>query len=185
MEGWCGPENERALLSAIQLVNPKVIVEIGVWKGVSTAFLAQHSAPDAVVYAVDHFLGSVEHRPGGVDGAAWEGKLSIMLDQFVSNMMRLGYSGKVRPVRMASAEAAPFFTEPIDLLYIDGSHEEPDVWHDITVWGAKVRPGGMIVGDDYSAGWPGVCAAVDRARLELGWSVSNDSRVWWYRQREA
>lgn len=78
---------------------------------------------------------------------------------------------------VSSLEAVKAFDDgSLDLVFIDGSHLEPDVRDDITAWRPKVRPGGLLSGHDY--GWsdhPGVKAAVD-ALLGV---VCHQESVWW------
>lgn len=42
-----------------------------------------------------------------------------------------------------------FENESLDFVYIDGDHSYEAVTDDITVWMPKVKPGGIIAGDDY------------------------------------
>jgi predicted O-methyltransferase YrrM len=67
--------------------------------------------------------------------------------------------------RLPSAEAALRFPDGhFDFVYIDGDHHEQKVREDLAAWGPKVRPGGIIGGDDYGLeGWwhDGVTRAVE------------------------
>ena len=63
---------------------------------------------------------------------------------------------------MPSVDAALAMAEgSVDLVFIDGSHEEADVRQDIEVWRPNVRRGGILAGHDYQPENPGVVAAVD------------------------
>ena len=42
-----------------------------------------------------------------------------------------------------------FEDNSIDAIYIDGNHTYDGVKEDIIYWSPKVKPGGLIVGDDY------------------------------------
>lgn len=64
------------------------------------------------------------------------------------------------PIKGFSYDIAPFWTLPIDLLYIDGDHNYEACKKDILDWFPKVRPGGIIMGDDYNC-FEGVTKAVD------------------------
>ena len=67
----------------------------------------------------------------------------------------------------------------LDFLMIDGDHEEKAVEQDLRDFWPKVRPGGIVWGDDYD--WPGVRAAAKRfaqeknATLEV-WNVQFNLR---------
>lgn len=49
-----------------------------------------------------------------------------------------------------SAEALKKFDDnSLDFVYIDGNHNYENVLFDITEWTKKVKPGGIVAGDDY------------------------------------
>ena len=50
------------------------------------------------------------------------------------------------------------------MIYVDGSHEEEDVYQDLTNYWEIVAADGIIFGDDYS--WDGVRLAVERFAKE-------------------
>src|SRR5213596_2480576 len=108
-----------------------VIVEIGSWKGKSTVCLglgsrAGNSVP---VYAVDPHA---DYRFG----------------DFKTNVERAGIAELVRPVASLSQAAADGFDEPIELLFVDGSHEYDLVLEDFEKWVPKVIDGGWVAFHD-------------------------------------
>jgi len=137
-------------------------VEVGCWKGRSAAFMAveiANSGKDIALFCVDTWLGPDK---GGM-GANPEyqlrddPELPIIYDIFCRN---LGQFFFVYPERMPSVEAAAFFADgSLDFVMIDASHECNDVREDVLSWTPKLRPDGIIAGDDYS--WPGVWRAVN------------------------
>ena len=48
----------------------------------------------------------------------------------------------------------------LDFVYIDASHQYPDVYFDLLAWAPKVRQGGVLCGHDYIDVWPGVIKSV-------------------------
>merc|ERR1712232_91847 len=46
--------------------------------------------------------------------------------------------------------------ERVDLVYIDGAHDEEAVFRDVKLWSARVRQGGIVAGHDYSMETMGV-----------------------------
>lgn len=46
-----------------------------------------------------------------------------------------------------------------DVIYIDASHEYKNVRQDLEAWWPLLRPGGVMFGDDYIVGCPGVIRA--------------------------
>lgn len=64
-----------------------------------------------------------------------------------------------------SGSEGPVDDAPVDLLYIDSSHERGQTVDEVRSWRSVLRPGAVIVFDDYShPGFPGVREAV----AELG-----------------
>lgn len=58
--------------------------------------------------------------------------------------------GQYHFVKELSLEALVHFKdESLDFVYIDGNHDFQNVTNDIAEWSKKVRPGGIISGDDY------------------------------------
>jgi len=70
--------------------------------------------------------------------------------------------GRSRLIRETSVAAATQFTDAsLDAVFIDGNHQTDAVLEDIAAWFPKIRPGGILIGDDYQ--WPTVSAAWDEA----------------------
>jgi hypothetical protein len=70
----------------------------------------------------------------------------------------------VRLARGRSPGAAAGFPDgSLDLVYIDGSHDEASARADVLAWRPKLRPGGWLAGHDYTGGVAGggVVRAVD------------------------
>jgi hypothetical protein len=63
-----------------------------------------------------------------------------------------------------------------DLIYLDGSHEEEDVYQDLVTWWDIVKPGGPLFGDDWT--WDGVRLAVQRFASENHLSISHRHDKW-------
>lgn len=131
--------------------NPR-IVEVGIYRGRSLLFLAEEL--------------TAKRGPGafelvGVDPLMWEDELWSFLAENWRRMPPL--VGKhVRLVRLESTRAARAFEdESVDLVFIDGEHDEANVRADIQAWLPKVKPGGILSGHDYGGGHPGVPAAVN------------------------
>jgi SAM-dependent methyltransferase len=137
---------------------PSTFVEVGCWEGRSTAYLGVeiiNSEKPIKLYVVDTFKGSVEHRDRDCAG---------LYDTFLANLRPvIEYMGdKFRIYHMTSVEAAHRFKLPrFDFVFLDGSHEVKDVADDIEAWLPKVKPGGVLAGDDWK--FPGVRIAVEHA----------------------
>jgi hypothetical protein len=152
-----------------------VFVEVGCWKGRSAAFLGVEilrSGTPIALHCVDHFEGSDEsiHR---ADPA-----LPDLRAVFEANMAPCVAAGLDLTVHAArSAEAAARFADgSVDFVWLDAGHDHASVAADIAAWLPKVKPGGVMGGDD----WPmeGVARAVREAlgagitlRGENGWTT--------------
>jgi predicted O-methyltransferase YrrM len=85
-------------------------------------------------------------------------------DEFRSNLRRFEVADWVEPLVMTSDEAAATVpSQPIRLLFIDGSHTYEAVSRDIHNWVPRLVDGGVVVFDDYPNPDPtvGVRQAVD------------------------
>jgi len=133
-----------------------VLVELGAWKGRSSAFLvveAKNKSPNIKIHIVDTWLGSGEHTLGMTDG---------LYEKFISNMIPL--NGFYQAHRMTTDEASLLFEdELLDAVFIDADHTYEAVKKDIENWMPKVRKGGILAGHDYIETWPGVVQAVNEA----------------------
>ncbi|MBV8523326.1 MAG: class I SAM-dependent methyltransferase, partial [Acetobacteraceae bacterium] len=51
----------------------------------------------------------------------------------------------------------------VDLVHLDGGHDYRSVMADLQAWWPLVRPGGILIGDDYNTNgvWPEVRQAFD------------------------
>ena len=132
------------------------IVELGAWKGRSSAFLvveAKNKSPNIKIHIVDTWLGSGEHTAGLTDG---------LYEKFISNMAPL--NGHYQAHRMTTDDAAPLFEDgSLDAVFIDADHTYEAVKRDVANWMPKVRKGGILAGHDYVHTWPGVIQAVNES----------------------
>lgn len=145
-------------------------VEIGVWKGGSTAYMCVeiYNSNKVIEYdAIDTFEGSKEH--GVVFGLYEEAQknLSLMISKGLVNLIK-GHSLEV---------VNKYEDESIDFCFIDGSHEYEDVKKDILAYLPKVKKGGILAGHDYDKIWQGVISAVDELLGEV--EVINGSWIYY------
>lgn len=134
-------------------------VEVGSWKGKSSAFMAveiANSKKDIEFFCVDIWEENEEYRHEGIK--------SSLYDVFIENMKPL--DKYYTPLKMPSLKAAQKFEDKsLDFVFIDASHQYENVKDDIITWLPKVKNGGIIAGHDYYvAGYdyfPGVKQAVN------------------------
>ena len=130
--GWLTDEEGEALYELARRCSGRgVIVEIGSWKGKSTICLGLGSRAGAGVriYAVDPHA---DYRFG----------------DFKANVERAGIADLVTPIASLSQPAADDFEEPIELLFVDGSHEYELVLEDFERWVPKVVDDGWVAFHD-------------------------------------
>ena len=168
-QGW--NSGHRYLGEAISELKPALVVEIGVWKGGSTMTLAsalKALGSDGVVLAVDTWLGSSEHwiQP------EWTAHLAIVhgypqfFYKFMANVMAAGLQSHILPLPLDSLNAARLLElrgSAIDLIHLDAGHDYRSVSGDLEAWWPLLRPGGILIGDDYNrdGAWPEVRQAFD------------------------
>jgi predicted O-methyltransferase YrrM len=122
------------------------IVEIGSFKGRSTSSLAFGCRSNHChVYAIDTFNGNqVDFFERG------------FLSAFKANIEHCRLTSFVTPIVGLSTELAGEWNKPINLLFIDGSHDYLDVLNDLENFFPFVVRGGMIAFHDVDPSWPGV-----------------------------
>jgi len=157
-------------------LRPVLVIEVGSWKGASAVQVAKAARelglPTAVL-CVDTWLGSLEHLTGRVDGWSLPGDRQFgyptLYFQFLANVLHCGCEDRIVPVPNTSANAARWFGRVgvlADMIYVDASHEEDDVYQDLCLYWHLLRPGGILLGDDWNAYWYGVICAVNRFAKE-------------------
>lgn len=141
------------------------IVELGSYKGKSTAYLARGAiiGYGAPVLAVDAWSEEV---------SAWRNRVlerlpSATYHEFLDQLKRAGVQKQVTPVRSMTTLAAEMWGEsigngnPVGLLYIDGDHHFEAVMADFRAWRPHLSDDALIIFDDYDTDTnPGVLAAV-------------------------
>ena len=129
-----------------------VFVEIGTWKGKSTSCMGQlikSSEKNIKFYAVDTFEGSDEkfHQE-------WIKHLknsnTSLFDEYEKNLKSCDVYDVVNTIKSTSVEASSMFDdESVDFIFIDAAHDYESVLSDIKSWYPKIKPEGLICGDDY------------------------------------
>lgn len=182
-QGW--NSDHPYLGEAIAEIRPACIVEIGVWKGGSTITMAKKLrdiGQDGVVIAVDTWLGSSEH---------WMDKelskhLCIndgypnLFYKFMANIVDVKLQNYVVPLPLDSMNAAKLLSLHgiiPEIIHIDAGHDYRSVFSDLESWWPMLRPGGILIGDDYipEGGWVEVRAAFDEFFGRLALPIVNSA----------
>jgi predicted O-methyltransferase YrrM len=183
IQGWLDPNAGGVMyqIACHQAPTPNV-VELGSWKGRSTAWLAWALADrgEGKVVAIDTWQGTATEamhaellRGYGPDQ---------LYEEFLLNMGQLGLRDHVEPWRMTTLEAARRWDRgaSIGVLHVDASHEYADVRADFEHWAPYVAEGGFIVFDDVP-GWMGPTRLVSELPRWYQYFVSPPNQ-WWVRK---
>jgi len=131
-------------------------VEVGSWKGRSTAFLGVaiiNSGKKIQLDCVDTWRGSAEHTKDH-DLITNRGNLARV---FATNVGEVGHV--ISMIQKPSTEASRLYDDAsLDFVFIDADHSYEAVMDDLRSWLPKIKPGGVIAGHDYY--WDGVGRAV-------------------------
>ena len=171
--GWGG--DSPAFAELIREKKPAFIIEVGSWKGASAITMAdalESEGIDGRILCVDTWLGALEFWSDQSDSERFlaleckHGFPSVYY-RFLANVCHRGHQQRIVPFPLPSSAAALWLMRTdlrADLIYIDGSHEEEDVYQDLLDYHGLLSPGGKIFGDDW--GWSGVRAAVEKFATE-------------------
>lgn len=150
--GWMAPAELEWL--ARQASRMRRIVEVGSLHGRSSYALAAHCPGE--LYCIDPWL----------DGA-WES-----WERSIGNVFPGVYS--VRGYSPACGDEVP---DPVDMVFLDGAHDEESVRKDICYW--LLRTEVLLCGHDYlHAGYPDVAMVVDE--LLPGAQLVPGTSIWAY-----
>ena len=176
LQGWgsTAPVFERLIAE----VRPRLVLEIGTWKGASAVHMARACARlglDATVVCLDTWLGAREmvglppdHQTRGLRAdRGWPQVYPL----FLRNVLAAGVADRVVPIPQTSRIGTRWLREAgwrFDLVYVDASHDEADVREDVlAALDLRRDERSVVFGDDWSPDWPGVERAVSRIGGEM------------------
>lgn len=174
LQGWNW--DDQIFRQLIEAVKPKIIVEVGTWKGASAIHMAQivqDLGLDTKIICVDTWLGSPEHFLA--QQAGWRESLGLkhgypsLYYTFLSNVVHSGHADRIIPLACTSDNAAVILAAKgirPELVYIDAAHEEEPAYRDFRAYWDLLSPDGVLLGDDYIA-WDGVTRAANRFAVDV------------------
>ncbi|CAB3774322.1 class I SAM-dependent methyltransferase [Paraburkholderia humisilvae] len=137
----------------IPQINPSRLLEVGSYEGASACYLIQALGVSKSIelYCVDTWEGGVEHQQAGIPMS----DIEVRFDQNVREVCARvplpvevvkckGCSDRVLAQLLVEGKQGYF-----DFIYIDGSHQAPDVLCDAVLGFRLLKIGGVIVFDDY------------------------------------
>jgi predicted O-methyltransferase YrrM len=151
----------------ISQLKPQIIYEIGTYKGKSAIHMAnltrKYQISNAKVICIDTWLGSAEHGHADQDLKRVHG-YPTMYYQFLANVMHTNNQNVIVPIPQDAISYYRVMKENksyADLIFVDGGHFYESVSVDIKLYWELVKPGGIMLGDDYCPkAWPDVVQAV-------------------------
>ena len=177
--GWMGEGNRRLVQRLLTELQPKCIIEVGSWLGLSARFMLEHSTAHVVSIDLwDHaVVGEGMLREAGLSDAR------TLWEQFVANQLACGCRDRLTPVR-ANTVAGLWLARDAglnpDLIYIDASHERAHFEADLAT-AARCFPAATLCGDDWGWGGPGgytIRPAVTALAAQRGQRVEVDGECW-------
>lgn len=177
----------------IKDLKPRLLVEVGVFRGSTSIKMAQmlDSMPElknSFIISIDTWLldlrfvwsapdKGTDSDPSAVTGTryfknAYVAGGSHMYYMFLGNVMHTNTQHRIIPLQTTSSNGAMALVahrlRP-ELVYVDASHANPDVFLDLENYYALLAPGGAIAMDDYQvpAVQTAIHALVDKHGLEL------------------
>lgn len=137
-------------------LSPTKILEVGSYEGASTCYLIDNLAntKSIEVHCVDSWEGGIEHQQGG-SAISDMGQVEC---RFLNNT-KIAISNSIHEVNLhvhkgfSDKQLAKIYIEKeqsyFDLIYIDGSHQAPDVLCDAILGFKLLKKNGVIIFDDY------------------------------------
>ena len=134
-------------------IDPTRILEIGSYEGASTCYLIEKLAAHKKIeiQCVDTWEGGIEHKQSQKDMSAVEKRYKQNIetalkrvDHRATIIQHKGYSDAILPKLLAEGKQGYF-----DFIYVDGSHQAPDVLCDAVLSFKLLKKNGVVVFDDY------------------------------------
>lgn len=168
--GWLEDEEAELLIAGAACVTrspgPRSLVEIGSYQGRSTVVIAgtlKALSPESRLFAIDPHEGTV----GAADARLSRGPSTF--DSFLAHIERTGVAAQVQPIRALSYETE--WTEPVDLLFVDGLHDRLNVERDFRHFEPFLTEDAVVLFHDYAHYYPGVRSFVDELSRD-GWTIA-------------
>ncbi|MFD1343825.1 class I SAM-dependent methyltransferase [Litorisediminicola beolgyonensis] len=159
---------------AIEAAAPRLIIELGVWKGMSSIHMAEivkARGLGAEILAVDTWLGSSNHlaKPGRREELHPVDGYPSVYRTFLANVVDAGHQDVIVPLPMDGNSAAYALNKlgvKAGVIHIDASHEYASCLADLRNYWPLLADDGILIADDYGS-WPGVSRAVCEFAAEV------------------
>lgn len=137
--GWFGQGDIRGLSSLASTIHNGTIIELGSMHGRS-AYCLSMSSPSSRIFCLDFWSGWMCATE---DGVARPNSIEVFRNY--TSMCTNVTSIQV----FHNEKIVPQWEEPVDMVFIDTLHKNPEDWEIIEFWLPKIKKGGIICGHDY------------------------------------
>jgi predicted O-methyltransferase YrrM len=180
----------------IQNTKPNLVIEVGSFLGYSAIKMAKEvkrlGLPTKII-CVDTWLGSPEHyrmyKAKEDIRIGYKNGYPTLYQKFITSVIENDVQDIIIPFPYPSSVAYKILDkvfQEIDIkpefIFLDGSHEENDVYMDLYYYYQLLAPNGSMWGDDYE--WEGVHKALDKFSEEnkIDYKILQN-RVHWFIQK--
>lgn len=152
LRGWCLEEKNKYLFDLTYNTNPSLIVEIGVYEGLSLCSFSAASLllNDCNVIAIDSYNVEDINKDDKTEPVyVNQNDLDMAKNKMLYEFDRLNLPVKL--IKKSSIDAyaeSCFINNSIDILHIDASHTEESSVLDTLLWMPRVKSTGFIIYDD-------------------------------------
>lgn len=196
------PRNNREFVcELVKYFGAKRVAEVGVWKGQLSRMLLTRCQLDylLMIDPLEMQRNLFQSRSQGPHPSMMQdgiyncrmGEETLTQEQLdelhrhLVNSFQRDFPGKSEFIRLPSVEASKKVPDgSLDLIFIDAIHLYEDVLEDIAAWLPKLKPDGILAGDDYTPAFQGVIDAVNETFTEKIRRVYLPSAVWYVRKRD-
>lgn len=156
LEGWCSLEKAKNLIDLVLEVKPNLYVEIGVFGGASLFPVAStlKFLGNGIAIGIDPWdkFECIRYYDPITEESdlKWWGNLNFqyIYYSYINMIARHRLESYIITLKATSKEAAQEILDPIDILYIDGNHNEAVTVEDVFIYFPLVRSGGYILLND-------------------------------------
>ena len=171
--GWLFPGEHEFIYEQCVAAPPGHFIEIGVLFGKSASIIAgaivDRKASEKL-FAIDPFSLAGNKHDEYVHRVTHGEKNSFATFEHLA--LKLGYFEKVIPIATYSTLCLPHLDIRTAFAFIDGCHEEEDVWEDFSLIYPKLVPGAIVLFHDALNGpFPGIMRAIGRIKDHYSDSV--------------
>lgn len=192
LSGWNG--NKPIFRELIEKLKPSTIIEVGTWKGQSAITMGRAVKEfnlNTTIHCVDTWLGAIEFwttgRNTGERSLRTVNGYPQVYYQFLSNVIHNNLQNVILPFPNTSENGYRYFKHfniTAQMIYIDASHEEDDVYKDLNNYYELLENNGILFGDDYQRDWLGVINSVNRFSQEKNMSLEVVGNNFWILKKQ-